>query len=93
MEKDVNDEDELKKVLGNEKFDCVCDFIVFETKQIQRDVRVFKDRTRQYMFISSASAYNKPVADYRITEGTTLANPYWEYSRNKIACEEILMVG
>lgn len=89
--KDVNDEDELIKVLGNEKFDCVCDFIVFETKQVQRDVRVFKDRTRQYMFISSASAYNKPVADYRITEGTTLANPYWEYSRNKIACEEILM--
>lgn len=50
-----------------------------------------KDKTKQYMYISSASAYNKPSRNYIVTEGTTLANPYWEYSRNKIACEELLM--
>ena len=58
---------------------------------MERDWRLFRDKTRQYIYISSASAYLKPAASYIITEGTTLANPYWEYSRNKIACEEFLM--
>ena len=59
-------------------------------EQVERDYRLFKGKTKQYIYISSASAYHKPVRDYRINEGTTLANPYWEYSRNKIACEEFL---
>ena len=58
---------------------------------VERDYRLFHGRTRQYVFISSASAYHKPVPDYRISESTSLANPYWEYSRQKIACEEYLM--
>ena len=58
---------------------------------MQRDYRLFKGRTRQYIYTSSASAYHKPAASYIITEGTTLANPHWEYSRNKIACEDLLM--
>jgi len=67
------------------------DFIGFVPAQLERDYRLFKDRTKQFMYISSASAYQKPLGDYRITESTPLANPYWEYSRNKIACEEYLM--
>lgn len=88
--KDVNDEKEAAKALAGLKFDTVCDFIGFVPSQVERDYRLFKDRTKQFMYISSASAYQKPLDDYRITEGTTLANPYWEYSRNKIACEEFL---
>ena len=88
---DINNEDEVLEKLGNAKFDVVCDFIGFVPSQLERDYRIFKGRTRQFMYISSASAYQKPLSDYRITEGTPLANPYWEYSRNKIACEEYLM--
>ena len=72
-------------------FDVVSEFIGFTVDQVERDYRLFKGKTNQYIYISSASAYNKPAADYRITEGTTLANPHWEYSRNKIASEEFLM--
>ena len=72
-------------------FDCVCDFIGFVPEHVERDYRLFKGKTKQYMYISSASAYNKLPSDYVITEGTSLSNPYWEYSRNKIACEEFLM--
>lgn len=88
---DVNDEENLKAALGDMTFDSVCDFIGFVPQQLERDIRVFKGRTKQFMYISSASAYNKPVRSYVINEGTSLANPYWEYSRNKIACEELLM--
>lgn len=88
---DINNEEEVAKKLEGMSFDVVCDFIGFVPSQLERDYRLFKNKTKQYMYISSASAYHKPVRDYRITEGTTLANPYWEYSRNKIACEEFLM--
>lgn len=88
---DIDDEAEVLRQIGNEQFDAVCEFIGFVTAQVERDIRLFKGRTRQYVYISSASAYNKPAASHMITEGTTLANPYWEYSRNKIACEELLM--
>lgn len=88
---DVNDEDAVLKAVGEMKFDCVGEFIGFTVDQVERDYRLFKDKTRQYIYISSASAYNKPSANYVITEGTSLANPYWEYSRNKIACENYLM--
>ena len=82
---DINDEAEVEAVLGDLQFDTVCDFIGFVPAQLERDYRLFKDRTKQFMYISSASAYQKPLGDYRITESTPLANPYWEYSRNKIA--------
>ncbi len=88
---DIRDEDDVKKKLEGLQFDVVSDFIAFDTKAVERDHRLFKDRTDQYIFISSASAYAKPAASYIITEGTSLSNPFWEYSRNKIACEEYLM--
>ena len=88
---DINDEEAAGNALGTLTFDSVCEFIAFERSQVERDVRLFAGRTRQYLFTSSASAYHKPAADYRITEGTALANPYWEYSRKKIACEDFLM--
>lgn len=87
---DINNEAESAEKLEGMSFDCVCEFIGFVTSQVERDYRLFKDKTKQYIYISSASAYHKPVRDYRITEATTLANPYWEYSRNKIASEEFL---
>ncbi|MBE6271270.1 MAG: SDR family oxidoreductase [Prevotella ruminicola] len=88
---DIDDTQEVLRQLGDAHFDAVCEFIGFLPSQVERDVRLFKGRTRQYVYISSASAYNKPAANHVITEGTTLANPYWEYSRNKIACEELLL--
>ena len=88
---DISDEKAAAEKLKGCFFDTVCEFIGFTKDQVERDWRLFKDKTRQYIYISSASAYLKPAAGYIITEGTTLANPYWEYSRNKIACEEFLM--
>ncbi len=88
---DIDDEKAVLDQLGDMSFDTVCEFIGFNVSQVERDYRLFKDRTRQYMYTSSASAYHKPAAGYIITEGTSLANPYWQYSRDKIACEEFLM--
>ncbi len=88
---DINDEATVTKILEGMEFDVVSDFIAFDVKAVERDYRIFAGKTKQYIFISSASAYNKPAAHHVITEGTTLANPYWEYSRNKIACEEFLL--
>ena len=88
---DINDEAAVREKLAGQFFDCVCEFIGFTPEQVERDYRLFRGMTRQYIFTSSASAYHKPAANYIITEGTTLANPLWEYSRNKIACEEFLM--
>ncbi len=87
---DINDEAYVAKKLEGMQFDVVCDFIGFVPEQVARDYRLFKGKTKQYMYISSASAYHKPLKDYRITEGTTLSNPYWQYSQDKIACEEYL---
>lgn len=88
---DISDEADAVKKLEGRRFDCVCDFIAFTPDQVERDYRLFHGRVGQYIFISSASAYAKPAPNYIITEGTSLANPYWQYSRNKIACEEVLM--
>ena len=88
---DISNEEEVERLLGDMQFDAVCEFIGFVPEQVERDIRLFKGRTRQYVYISSASAYNKPASNHVINEGTTLANPYWEYSRNKSACEELLM--
>lgn len=88
---DISNEKEAKEKLSGMTFDVVNEFIGFTLDQVERDYRLFNGKTKQYMYISSASAYNKPSANYVITEGTTLANPHWEYSRNKIKCEEFLM--
>lgn len=88
---DINDEDAVASAIGDLQFDCVGEFIGFTPEQVERDIRLFSGKTKQYIYISSASAYNKPCTDYVITEGTALANKFWEYSRNKIACEDLLM--
>ena len=88
---DINDEALVASLLEGTSWDCVCDFIGFVPEQVERDWRLFAGKTKQYMYISSASAYQKPAVSPFITEGTPLANPYWEYSRNKIGCEEFLM--
>jgi nucleoside-diphosphate-sugar epimerase len=81
----------LSALLAGHRFDAVVDFIAFSTQDIERDISLFRDKTNQFVFISSASAYQKPLQNYLITEETPLENPFWEYSRNKIACEERLM--
>jgi len=76
---------------GGGRYDVVADFIAFTTEHVEKDYNIFKDICNQYIFISSASAYQKPLSSYLITESTPLANPFWQYSRNKIACEDFLM--
>lgn len=88
---DIEDEEQIGRLTEGMKFDVVADFIAFVPEHVERDYRMFKGRTGQYIFISSASAYQKPPSDYRMTEGTPLANPKWQYSRDKIACEAFLM--
>jgi len=88
---DINDEEKAANLIENYDFDVVVDFIAFAPEQLERDYRLFEGKTKQFIFISSASVYQKPLSDYRINESTPLSNPYWEYSRNKIACEDYLM--
>jgi nucleoside-diphosphate-sugar epimerase len=88
---DIDDPAAVARALADTTFDAVVDWIAFTPAQVERDLALFRGRTRQYIFISSASAYQKPVGHYLITESTPLANPYWQYSRDKIACEEFLM--
>jgi len=91
LQADINDEAKVAELIRDLEFDVVADFIAFVPSQLERDYRLFNGKTKQFIFISSASAYQTPLSDYRITEGTPLSNPYWEYSRNKIACEEYLI--
>jgi nucleoside-diphosphate-sugar epimerase len=88
---DISREAEAAEKLAGLEFDAVADFIAFKPADVERDYRLFRGKTRQFIFISSASAYQKPLASCRITEGTPLSNPLWEYSRQKIACEEFLV--
>jgi len=88
---DINDETAVLEKIHGMEFDVVADFIAFVPEHLERDYRLFKGKTKQYIFISSASAYQKPLSNPVILESTPVANPYWEYSRNKIACEEWLM--
>ncbi len=85
------EEARIATLLEGRHFDAVVDFVAFTTQDIERDLRLFRDKTDQFVFISSASAYQKPVRNYIITEETPLENPYWDYSRNKIASENRLM--
>jgi nucleoside-diphosphate-sugar epimerase len=88
---DVRRPDDVKRALGPLTFDAVVDWVAFETADVERDIELFRQRTRQYVFISSASAYQKPPLRLPITESTPLHNPVWAYSRAKIACEERLI--
>jgi len=91
LQGDINDEPRVSELLKGHYFDAVANFINFTPQQVERDIRLFSEITGQYIFISSASAYQKPLSHYVITESTPLSNPHWEYSRNKIACEMLLM--
>jgi nucleoside-diphosphate-sugar epimerase len=86
---DIRDKASVREVLGAETFDVVVNWVAFTPEHI--DLELFRGRTQQYIFISSASAYQTPPTNLPVTESTPLSNPYWEYSRAKIACEERLM--
>lgn len=88
---DISDEKAAAEKLKDMSFDCVGQFIGFVPAQVERDIRLFSGKTKQYIYISSASAYQKPLSDCVITESTPLSNPHWQYSRDKIACEELLI--
>lgn len=88
---DIHKPGEIAALLKDECFDVVVNWIAFSPGDIRRDFELFRDKTKQYIFISSASAYQKPPLHPVITESTPLCNPFWEYSRNKILCEELLI--
>ncbi|MBO0869912.1 MAG: SDR family oxidoreductase, partial [Micromonosporaceae bacterium] len=87
---DIRDPASVKEALGDREFDAVVDWVAFTPEHVQTDVELFRERTAQYVFISSASAYQTPPARLPIVESTPLRNPYWRYSRDKIACEDLL---
>jgi nucleoside-diphosphate-sugar epimerase len=87
---DIRKPESVLLALGDEQFDAVVDWVAFVPQHIEVDLQVFRGRTRQFVFISSASAYEKPPSHLPITESTPLVNPFWPYSRDKIACEERL---
>lgn len=87
------DRQNLLRVLNNAYYDVVVDWIAYTPEDIERDISLFNGKTGQFVFISSASAYQKPPAHYLVTEKTPLENPFWQYSRDKIACEERLMLA
>jgi len=88
---DIHQPGEVEKALQDMHFDVVVDWIAYTPQDIERDLELFRSRVGQFIFISSASAYQKPPSHYLVTESTPLSNPFWDYSRNKIACEERLM--
>ena len=88
---DISDTETVRDWLKDKTFDVIANFIVFTPEEAKRDIRLFQDRCGQYIFISSASAYQKPPVDSVITESTPLINPFWTYSQQKIACEEVYM--
>jgi len=88
---DIHRPEDVRVALKDLEFDAVIDWIAYTPEDIERDLVLFRHRATQYVFISSASVYQKPPADYLVTESTPLGNPYWQYSRDKIACEERLM--
>ncbi len=91
LKADINNISVVKKVLNGHVWDVVVNWIAFKPEDVERDIELFRETTNQYFFISSASAYQKPPSSPFITESTPLANPFWQYSRDKIACEEVLL--
>ncbi len=88
---DIRDPQSVRDIIGAKKFDAVVNWVAFSPQHVEQDLEIFRHRTKQYIFISSASAYQTPPSSLPVTESTLLDNPYWEYSRNKIACEELLV--
>ncbi len=91
IQADIRDPGAARRALAGETFDVVVNWIAYTPDHIEIDLDLFSGKTGQYIFISSASAYQKPLSQLPITESTSLANPFWEYSRNKIACEDALL--
>ena len=85
------DEAALAGLLSDHRFDVVVDFLAYHLDDIERGIHLFRGKTDQFVFISSASAYQKPPQHFLITEETPLENPFWQYSRDKIAIENRLM--
>jgi nucleoside-diphosphate-sugar epimerase len=90
---DASDAASIAAAVGSEEFDVVANFRSFLPEQVRGDIQLFAGRTAQYLYISSASAYQKPVAHLPITESTPLRNPFWQYSRDKIASEDALIAA
>jgi nucleoside-diphosphate-sugar epimerase len=90
---DASDAASIAAAIGAEDFDVVVNFRSFLATQVRADIELFAGRTAQYVYISSASAYQKPVAHLPITESTPLYNPFWQYSRDKIASEDALVAA
>jgi nucleoside-diphosphate-sugar epimerase len=88
---DINEPTAAASALAGATWDVVVDFICFTSAQVEQRLALFKDRVGQFIFISSASVYQKPAAHWLISESTPLVNPYWDYSRDKIGCEERLL--
>ena len=88
---DVHRPEQVAAALDGLHFDAVVDWVAYTPEDVERDIRLFRGRTEQYVFISSASVYQKPPAHYVIRESTPLDNPFWQYARDKIACEQRLM--
>jgi len=88
---DVRDAASVRSAIGDETFDVVCEFLAFTADHVRADLELFEGRTGQYVFISSASAYDTPPKHLPVTESTPLRNPHWQYSRDKIACEDLLV--
>ncbi len=92
LKADINNADEVREVLSDHFFDAIVQWIAFTPKDVKRDMNLFKGKTKQYVFISTASAYQKPLPKIPITEDVPLGNPYWEYSQNKQKAEEYLLL-
>ncbi|MFN8481852.1 MAG: SDR family oxidoreductase [Anaerolineae bacterium] len=90
---DIRDKAAVSRLLTDMTFDVVVNWIAYTPEHVETDLELFRDRTDQYIFISSASAYQTPPASFPMTESTPLRNPYWRYSRDKIACEERLVAA
>ncbi|MHC2999425.1 NAD-dependent epimerase/dehydratase family protein [Microbacterium sp. HJ5] len=90
---DVRDAGSVREAVGDAEFDVVAEFLAFTPDHVQQDLDLFEGRTGQYVFISSASAYEKPPRRLPVTESTPLRNPFWRYSREKIACEDLLVAA
>ncbi|NQX13385.1 SDR family oxidoreductase [Microbacteriaceae bacterium VKM Ac-2855] len=91
LQADVRDLASVRAALGDEEFDVVVDFVAFTPEHVQQDIDLFAGRTGQYIFVSSASAYQTPPTRVPVTESTPLRNPFWPYSQQKIACEDLLV--
>jgi nucleoside-diphosphate-sugar epimerase len=93
LQADIREPGSVRDVINDLEFDAVVDWVAFTPEQVRTDIDLFRGRTGQYVFISSASAYQTPPARMPVTESTPLRNPYWRYSRDKIACEDLLVAA